>query len=147
MNRSQNEIAEFLGKDRQTVARAIKRLGLRKEKGAGNSRMVEVNALLQFRIQSSGEDQIEMSPADRRNVEHAKKLQVEREILEHKWVPVSEAAEIVGVALDHVQRQIENSDLLPEAVTLLVEKIQDLRLSGDNSKDDGSRSDSCPPSC
>jgi len=69
-----------------------------------------------------------MSPADRRNTAQADKLEAETAILKHHWIAVEEAAEIVGVALDHVQKQIEASELPPATRTALIEKLQDLKM-------------------
>ena len=55
------------------------------------------------------------------------KLDAEREILERRWIPVEDAAEVVGIALDHVQKQIESSELSQEAQSLLIDKLQSLK--------------------
>jgi len=70
----------------------------------------------------------ELSPSDRRNMAQADKLETETAILRREWIPVDEAAEIVGVALDHVQKQIEASELPPATRTALIEKLQDLKM-------------------
>ena len=70
-----------------------------------------------------------LSPSDQRNVAQAKKLDMEREILERQWIRIEDMLEVWGAFLDQVQRAIESSAMEPEKKTALIETLQAIDIT------------------
>ena len=124
MLRSLNEISQFLGCDRATVSKRVNRAGIKPTPGPRQSKLVNVTDLLTWKVSEDAD----LSPADRRNLSQAKKLDIEAAILQRDWVPVADAAATIAVFLDHLQKIIDDADFPPAKRTALVEKIHSIRV-------------------